>query len=282
MQYSSVRFLSLILLLKATPSAFAQVSADPEALAKSIIQEFKPEFDALGFQTIVKFSNQTEVSRFPESPQIATFEVSSEFIDSDLNQDARTLQVCHEIGHLLGGAPLKPGDNSVIPTVSVEGQADYFATSYCLKRIWKRNIGNSPYHFHSSLCKAKYINPAEQNFCNRIAEASLSLSLFNHHQSNLKDDALHAGYLSKKDLRLYSGRPTLNNFEDRVVTETVTSWPSPQCRLDSLMAGALCEGASLQILNGIVHFKSCELSSGADSSNLSKIQSGVRPGCWLP
>jgi len=49
---------------------------------------------------------------------------------TEINRDALALIVCHELGHLYGGTPLKEMGNYI----SAEGQADYFATNICLKR----------------------------------------------------------------------------------------------------------------------------------------------------
>ena len=46
--------------------------------------------------------------------------------------DGYTLVACHELGHHLGGAPLFSGQD----WASVEGEADYFATTKCVKAMW--------------------------------------------------------------------------------------------------------------------------------------------------
>lgn len=48
----------------------------------------------------------------------------------EIDPDSLALIVCHELGHLYGGAPLKPEGKYI----AAEGQADYFATRYCLRR----------------------------------------------------------------------------------------------------------------------------------------------------
>lgn len=47
-----------------------------------------------------------------------------------MTKNAMIAVACHEIGHHLGGAPLYAGEN-----LSVEGQADYYATLTCMKRL---------------------------------------------------------------------------------------------------------------------------------------------------
>lgn len=48
----------------------------------------------------------------------------------EIDRDALILIICHEIGHLYGGEPLKNKRDQI----AAEGQADYFATNSCLKR----------------------------------------------------------------------------------------------------------------------------------------------------
>ena len=44
--------------------------------------------------------------------------------------------ICHEVGHHLGGAPFMPKyyEDYYLFRGSSEGQADYYATSNCLKK----------------------------------------------------------------------------------------------------------------------------------------------------
>ncbi len=52
----------------------------------------------------------------------------------EVDADALILIICHELGHLYGGAPYKDIDNRRSP----EGQADYFATHQCLKKALEK------------------------------------------------------------------------------------------------------------------------------------------------
>src|SRR5690606_1616432 len=51
-----------------------------------------------------------------------------------ITEDGFALVVCHEIGHHIGGAPKKGGWFSTWATN--EGQADYFATLKCLRKVF--------------------------------------------------------------------------------------------------------------------------------------------------
>lgn len=58
-----------------------------------------------------------------------------------MNERVFVLLLCHEVGHLLGGPPLK----SRLGWSSTEGQADYFSTRQCA-----RAAGLSEAHFYES------------------------------------------------------------------------------------------------------------------------------------
>ena len=45
---------------------------------------------------------------------------------------------CHEIGHHLGGTPQMAIADQIFST---EGQADYYATGICLKKVWPQATG---------------------------------------------------------------------------------------------------------------------------------------------
>ena len=52
----------------------------------------------------------------------------------EMTLDAYAATVCHELGHVLGGAPFQTIPNS--QWASAEGQADFFAASICLPRYF--------------------------------------------------------------------------------------------------------------------------------------------------
>jgi len=57
----------------------------------------------------------------------------------EITRDGFSLVVCHEVGHLLGAFPFYSGED-----VATEGQADYWATQACAKRLWGASF-NSRY-----------------------------------------------------------------------------------------------------------------------------------------
>jgi hypothetical protein len=120
------------------------------------------------------------------------------------------LILCHELGHLYGGFPWDPGTSKL----SVEGQADYFATNKCFARILKFLPLNN-WQFNSEVLS---ICGADLN-CQKTLETSLRLSW----------------YFSQ---RWGQEKPSLTKHDDTVVPTTLVGYPElVQCRLDTFKSG---------------------------------------------
>lgn len=176
----------------------------------------------------------------------------------ELDLDVFTLILCHELGHALGGAPY-------LGMRSVEGQADYFATSKCLPRLWQNEANSASLagiEIPKSIsinCGSTYDSKNQKNLCER---------------SNLASIRLVAILLDGQPLTARANRPP-----PRIDTPDTTiaspgsyynDYPSPQCRLDTLVAGAFCKidtHAPVDIFN--VGNTGCASGYGA------------RPKCWF-
>lgn len=137
--------------------------------------------------------------------------------DPAITRDAFALIVCHEIGHHLAGPPQRAG-------FSAEGQADYFAASECLRRLLPLLPENSMESVPKRLktdCHGAYPDAEEGRLCLRIAVAGRALG----------------GYFAA---RRGTRNPDLLARDPRTVEQTRFLSASPQCRLDTYRAGALC------------------------------------------
>lgn len=174
-----------------------------------------------------------------------------------MTKHSLALILCHELGHHLGGAPrsfLYDG------WPSAEGQADYWATSKCLKKYYK-TLGHDdilkdeiPKKAADS-CMKVYRNPTDARVCNLTMRATQHFANFLNGLSNVKYPV------------------SLESSDDRQVKGTNTNdYPRPQCRIDTLFQGALCsissDVATSDYDDKIGH---CN-----DSSSL-----GARPRCWF-
>ncbi|MEC9281473.1 MAG: hypothetical protein VX642_02080 [Bdellovibrionota bacterium] len=112
----------------------------------------------------------------------------------EIDPDSLALIVCHELGHLYAGAPLKPEGNYI----AAEGQADYFATRYCLRRALAT------------------INP--ENIHERSLLAIHRVGAF------LANNWGHS-------------HPSFKSPDTNRVNKTILDHPEPQCRFDTFWAG---------------------------------------------
>ncbi len=140
----------------------------------------------------------------------------------EVTKDGFTLVLCHEIGHHAGGFPFYIND-----WATSEGQSDYFATISCARELWRDDLSlNATFRdtvnpYAKELCDSVWSIEDDQNLCYRSMMAGKSVA-----------DLLSTldGTTSQFDLP-----------DTSVVNTTLTSHPASQCRLDTYMAGALCD-----------------------------------------
>lgn len=174
-----------------------------------------------------------------------------------MTKESLALIVCHELGHHLGGAPrtfLYEG------WPSAEGQADYWATSKCLKSYYTE-LSNEEVAIDHNIpekmitdCTAVYKNFAEMKICIRSMLASLH---FSHFLNALPDVRVPV---------------SIDASDSRVVKGTNTNdYPRPQCRFDTLYSGALCSiGSDVATSDTDAKIGHC------NDTN----RPGTRPRCW--
>lgn len=171
-----------------------------------------------------------------------------------LDRDAYAMVVCHEVGHHLGGAPRALG-------YSAEGQADYFAAAKCMKRYLQKAPppstpgGRLPSRLEAQ-CISAYQDAKERAICRRNIRAALTLSRW---FADTRDTA-----------------PTRLSVRDRSIRRTtlVHGYPSPQCRLDTMVAGALCPvDPDAMFADDDPRPGACTRAAGYDRE--------ARPRCWF-
>ncbi len=151
-------------------------------------------------------------------------------------KDEIRLLLCHELGHIVGGEPFMffRGVTSGI-AVSAEGQADYYATSICLPHILGKEDNSSFAMIAKNNAELSLLCPQEdvqkRGLCARIAEASLQFAIYNHQA--IQESANET--IPPKDPGVL---PDLSKHDSNVVESTLLrAYPSPLCRLDTLIAG---------------------------------------------
>lgn len=135
-----------------------------------------------------------------------------------VSADGFAMVVCHELGHHLGGAPRYTG------WASNEGQADYFGSMKCFRRVYENDdnvaiISKMEIDQEATdKCNTAFTNEAEVALCIRASMAGKSLAKL-------------------------LGRGKAVNFktpDTSVVEQTNNKHPAGQCRLDTYFQGALC------------------------------------------
>lgn len=145
-----------------------------------------------------------------------------------ISPDGLALMVCHEFGHHLGGNPRQSTKFS--KWSSVEGQADYWATSNCMRKFMldddnKKIVSEGPPVPVEILsqCQKSFTGDEEKQFiCQRSAMAALSLGDFFNHTTS-KNRPIH--FLT---------------IEKGVTKTTLVKYGTDQCRLDTFLAGTFC------------------------------------------
>ena len=174
-----------------------------------------------------------------------------------ITEDGFALVLCHEIGHHIGGAPKK-----VMGWASNEGQADYFATLKCLRKVFALEDNDAalkkmlvPIRVTVS-CSRQFKNKLDRQICVRSAMAGMSVSkLF-------------------QSLRGQEKAPNFTTPDTTKVASTFDGHPAYQCRLDTFFQGALC----LVDENTDVSQKE-EVTGTCHPSLGDKV--GLRPSCWM-
>lgn len=180
-----------------------------------------------------------------------------------MNVDSFELIACHELGHVIGGAPKFwfSGEWKWLEAFSLEGESDYFATLQCAKLIWRnddnvaiiRDLDTSDEA--SRQCRQVYSNAQDAALCIRSVHAGVvnMLVIMDEYRS---DD--------------WGPVPDLNKYDPAKVEWTYQLHPKAQCRVDTYVAGALCDRDPRKILSDT-------------DWNLGKCARGLgaRPRCWF-
>ena len=174
-----------------------------------------------------------------------------------ITQDGMALVACHELGHHLGGAPKYGGTD----WASNEGEADYFANSKCLHRMFGDSASAvftrmaSDDQVAKAACAASYKSKGERALCLRSTAAGMSVTqLF-------------------RALRSQDAQPHYDTPDQTVVTEMFDAHPDTQCRLDTYYQASLCTVAfTKDISETNAADGACTLSQGH--------KAGMRPRCW--
>lgn len=157
--------------------------------------------------------------------------------------------LCHEIGHFFGGEPyvvgiqMTPAVRSRAPKkMSCEGQADYFATSECLKELSSK----LPDLFEGN---QGLINPVVDHYCDE--------SYLAKEESIVCRESLVASYQAVRvyqrimeELRVPSSFfGKVENEKSNRTLNYVGEYPDLDCRYETFVKGALCSNLNGNVCN---------------------------------
>lgn len=173
----------------------------------------------------------------------------------EITEDGLTLVICHELGHHLGGFP----QYTDYVWAANEGQSDFYSTIACARKVWSQ-VQNRKVMLHvlpevREICNEVWYSFNNRNLCYRTLMGAKSLADLLASLHGVTVD------FSKKD--------------GKIVNETYEKHPRPQCRLDTYVAGALCEAKWDHTL-----IPKTEREADWVSCPESKYQYGAKPKCW--
>ena len=182
-------------------------------------------------------------------------------------EDGFTLVMCHEMGHQLGGFPTSGGIFSGNSWAANEGQADYFATMKCFRRVFQ-NVDNTSVVSTMSVpevvktkCSDTFKSTTEINICVRESMAGQVLA-----------NLLWALSNGQKSIAA-APKPAFDTPDLTKVSKTDNNHPAAQCRLDTYFNGSICPVAYTE------EFGAKDAITGACAMEKGD-KLGYRPLCW--
>lgn len=255
-----LRLLALTLLLTHLSPARAQVSEERfHQTIQDLVGLYTPEALALGLP-LVPYSNWSSdwvnAHAVVHGGELRIYALGGLARHALMTPDAFTLVLCHELGHHFGGAPRETTANGAL---SLEGQADYFASLKCFRRYAALRPITLPRGVDSRVvdaCDAAFSQERDARICVRGLLAAAELARF-----------IDGAFGDGKTSDMFAPSP-------RVVRATDSDYPSPQCRLDTYVQGTLCGADPLTPMSAT------DPLVGACAPSLGDTVGG-RPACWF-
>lgn len=182
-----------------------------------------------------------------------------------LTPDGFRMILCHELGHLFGGAPRRhapaewdgPIAHDGLSLMTSEGQADYYASLVCFRKMLELESSKSPKPDFSR------VGPRLNRKCQE--EAGF--------KGQELEACLRAGLAGEDFLKLVFEFPiSCEKFDESVAPTLIRDfYPARQCRLDTIVSGALCS----ENLPLVMDFNTME-------KNSCGVTYAARPVCWYP
>ncbi|RZA25816.1 MAG: hypothetical protein EOP10_05685 [Proteobacteria bacterium] len=235
-----------------TAAELAQLDLEFHQAYDQDIQNLGGTFKITFFKLIYSYMSTATLINDVHQVSIMAGNLSKKTMD----MDSLRLLMCHEVGHFLGGGPrrIELDSNEDQTWNVIEGAADYFASTQCMKRVLKGQdhvaalLVKVADETISNDCQANFPGTEDRLICERSLFASKKLIAF---------------FAKAKKVANTFGFETPDTS---ILEVTNPEHPDLQCRLDTYRAGALCA------VDSSVTMDSKDLSIGTCSS---------RPLCWF-
>jgi len=178
-----------------------------------------------------------------------------------ITEDGMSLVVCHEIGHHIGGAPVKASTWSS-SWASNEGQADYFSNLKCLRRTFLNDD-------NIAIVAAMTVPEALTNACSKAWNSAEDQAICV--RGAMAGDSVARLFAA---LRNQANPAKFDTPDTTTVANTNDNHPATQCRLDTYFQGSLCE------VNYNDNVERNSEVAGTCHGSLGH-QNGLRPSCWF-
>lgn len=209
-------------------SSFALSVPATVAAETAFVSIYSPILKSMGLDLKIETYEESDDYYGGASLEGVVFRISmGKNIRSDRN-GMLAFGLCHEVGHLLGGEPKK----TTSTWASTEAQSDFYATSVCLKKLYRK---------HPELIKmnmkitTEVVKACQDAFSNRLERRICEYSSQN-------------AFIFFTDVWAYISFAGIQKPSFRVHTpatvEKNRNYPSLQCRLEIGFSGALCRDQS--------------------------------------
>lgn len=209
--------------------------ADFHQITDDIMDIYRPVFEkqGLGLVAIKDWENEEQNAYATRSGNLAFVTMYGGLArNTYMSNDSFAFVVCHEIGHHQAGYPFYGYTEDDPNWASVEGQADHFATTKCLKQYFAGKE-NQEYIEKIKNIESKLVNVCESNYDDKeqiaiCIRASLAAKGFASVQAS--NTAQKFPSLSLK----------LKPFSPSYRSGVLDTHPEAACRYQTANAGAIC------------------------------------------
>lgn len=261
------KFILTLMMTGLSTGSAAQAALEP-AEAQLIIRKIESLYAPLaseqsGHLKIEIDANDTSATASAHREPADEFKVvlaSGYLNQANLTADILRFTICHELGHLFGGHPHRPApmewtgptDENGDMLLSAEAQSDYYANLKCMRLILadEDNVAALP---------SLNVDPLVQQRC--------ELTQSDRQASALCQRASMAGYGMLRVV--YPFKIAFHTPATEVAPKTIRdTYPSRQCRLDTIFAGAVCADEASSACSALA------------TPPTPLRPPGARPACW--